>query len=107
RKEIEEYLAQNLKLAIKENWQVFPTYVRGIDFVGYRSFGDYTLLRKSTAKKLKRKMRAINKRGYFKKTDINSIMSYKGWIAHCNAYNLERKYITPLLRRYENEIAKH
>lgn len=106
RKEVEKYLRDNLRLTLKENWQVFPTYVRGIDFVGYRSFGDYTLLRKSTAKKMKRKMRTINKRGHFKKTDINSIMSYKGWLEHCDAYNLEKAYILPLLRRYGRENSK-
>lgn len=53
RKDIEAYLSENLCLKLKENWQVFPTYVRGIDFVGYRSFGDYTLLRRSTKARLK------------------------------------------------------
>ena len=105
RKEIEDYLHGNLRLSLKENWQVFPTYVRGVDFVGYRSFGDYTLLRKSTAKKMKRKMRVISKRGYFKETDLNSMMSYKGWLEHCDAYNLESKYITPLLRRFKDEVS--
>ncbi len=107
RKEIEDYLSINLNLTLKENWQVFPTYVRGVDFVGYRSFGNYTLLRKSIAKNLKRKMKKIKKRNKFKKTDINSIMSYKGWIKHCNSYNLETKHIKPILRRYEDEIKKH
>ena len=44
RAEIVDYLASNLALKVKENWQVFPTTVRGIDFVGYRYFGDFTLL---------------------------------------------------------------
>ena len=100
--DIESYLKENLNLTLKENWQVFPTYVRGVDFVGYRSFGDYTLLRKSTSKKLKRKMRDLSKRE-FQETDINSIMSYKGWLEHCNSYNLQQKYIEPLLRRWKNE----
>ena len=59
KRKVDDYLAENLKLKIKNNWQVFPTYKRGIDFLGYRSFGNYTLLRKSTAKKFKRKMRKI------------------------------------------------
>ncbi len=43
RDEIAEYLASNLKLTIKENWQVFPSAVRGIDFVGYRYFGEFRI----------------------------------------------------------------
>lgn len=34
KKEIDIYFRNELKLNIKENWQVFPSYVRGIDFLG-------------------------------------------------------------------------
>lgn len=53
---MEEYLRINLNLRIKDNYQIFPTFIRGVDFVGYRIFRTYTLLRKSTAVELKRKM---------------------------------------------------
>lgn len=102
RKEIEKYLQNNLDLALKENWQVFPTYIRGVDFVGYRSFGDYTLLRKSTAKQFKRKMRRISKKEKINYHDFCTIQSYKGWLKWTNCYNLEQKYINPL----ENKINK-
>ena len=58
-KEIEEYLSsQGLKMK-KKNYQVFPVKDRGIDFLGYRIFPDYVLLRKSTAMNLKRRVREI------------------------------------------------
>ena len=38
RKEIDVYFRDELKLNIKGNWQVFPTFVRGVDFLGYRTF---------------------------------------------------------------------
>ena len=50
KRELDEFMAVNLKQVLKHNWQVFPTKVRGVDFVGYRFFGEYTLLRKSTCK---------------------------------------------------------
>lgn len=62
RKEIDEYFKTKLKLTIKENWQVFPTMVRGIDYVGYRVFLNYSLLRKDTCTNFKKKMVAINKK---------------------------------------------
>ena len=97
---INHYLHDNLKLTIKENWQVFPSRVRGVDFVGYRHFGDYVLLRRSIATALKRKMRKIQKK-VDKGIPINysdwcSINSYKGWLLWCNGYNLYCKYIKPL-----------
>lgn len=100
KREIEEYLWVKLKLKIKENWQVFPSYVRGIDFVGYRVFMNYSLLRKSTCKQFKRKMTALNKKRIEGKqlnySEWCSINSYKGWLIHCNSYRLSEKYIKPI-----------
>lgn len=99
-KEIEEFFRVKLKLKIKENWQVFPTYVRGVDFVGYRSFMNFKLLRKTTCKEFKRKMNRLNKKR-LKGQELNysewcSINSYKGWLLHCDSYRLQEKYVRPL-----------
>lgn len=95
---IEEYLEQNLKLKVKGNWQVFPTDVRGVDFVGYRSFRGYTLLRKKTCLRYKRKMRNIAKKGMnIGYTDYCTYNSYNGWLKWCNSRRLAAKYSTPLL----------
>lgn len=98
--EIEEYFKTKLKLRVKENWQVFPTYVRGVDFVGYRSFMNYKLLRKSTCKQFKRKMNALNKKQIEDQeltySEWCSINSYKGWLIHCDSYRLKEKYVEPI-----------
>lgn len=99
--EIKEYLSLNLDLQIKGNHQIFPVDIRGIDFLGYRFFRDYTLLRKRTTKTFKRKMRKLLKRCQkgieMTYSEWCSINSYKGWIMWCNGYNLTLKYIKPLL----------
>jgi hypothetical protein len=97
---IEEYLKNNLKLKIKNNWQIFPTYVRGVDFLGYRLFGDYTLLRKKISKSIVKKCKSIEKSGV-KKNDLNSIMSYMGWLKHCNSYNFVKKYMLGIIERID------
>lgn len=111
KKEIDEYLNKELKLEIKSNWQVFPTRTRGIDFVGYRHFGDYILLRKSTAKRLEKKCRKLLKKckqgEMLSYSDWCSINSYKGWIMWCNGHNLTEKYIKPLephAEKYYREV---
>lgn len=100
RKQIEEYLKDELDLKLKDNYQVFPVNERGIDFVGYRHFRDYILLRKSTAKTLIKKMRNIMKKLQNGKqltySEWCSINSYKGWAMWCNGYNLTKKWIEPL-----------
>lgn len=95
RKEIDEYLKTELKLTVKKNWQIFPTSVRGIDFVGYMSFRKYILLRKSTCKRLKRKMINISNKNNLSYSDCCSVSSYMGWLKHCNSRRLTDKYIIP------------
>lgn len=74
KKEIDIYFRNELKLNIKENWQVFPSYVRGVDFLGYRTFYKYTLLRKSTCQEMKKKMTAIRN-----KVEAGNMMNYSEW----------------------------
>ena len=93
RKMIEKHLTK-LKLKLKENWQVFPIDIRGLDFLGYRFFHNYILLRNSIKKRFIKKIRKINK-GWenLPHTEIiNSIMSYYGWFKYANCKNLQNKY---------------
>lgn len=111
--EIENYLKDNLKLQLKSNWQVFPTRIRGLDFIGYRFFDNYILLRKSTCKNLKIKTRNILKQcKNGKQLNLSkwcAINSYAGWIKWCNGFNLNKKYIYPLKpysEKYYKEVIK-
>jgi retron-type reverse transcriptase len=94
---ITQYFRETLSLKIKENWQVFPTFVRGIDFVGYRCFGHYTLLRKTTTNNLKRKLTRIRKFSTATRHDRNVVSSYSGWLKWCDSYRLAQKYVIPAL----------
>lgn len=76
---IKQYLA-DLKLEVKNNWQIFPVEARGIDFVGYRFFHSHTLLRKAIKKNFAR-MISIDK-------NDASVASYLGWAKHCNSNHL-------------------
>ena len=96
RKDIQIYLKEELDLELKENYQVFPVDVRGIDFLGYRIFRDYVLLRKSTKVRFIKQMQEINKNEELIFSQFCSINSYKGWLKHGNCRNLEKKYIRPL-----------
>lgn len=105
-RDIQEYLHSELKVGLKENYQVFPTYQRGIDFVGYRVFKDYVLLRKSIAQDMKKRMKIIQAKVDAGKNlnykDVASINSYKGWMIHANCYRLYEKYILPLEPHVKN-----
>ena len=83
--DIREYLAIELKLTVKENYQIFPVDVRGIDFLGYVFYHTHIMLRKSIKKNFAR-MLAIRPRQ-------ESIAPYLGWLKHCNGKHLTKKLL--------------
>lgn len=109
--DIEEYLKTKLNLRLKGNYQIFPTFIRGVDFVGYRIFKDYTLLRKSTCQEFKHKMTAIRKKvengQEMNYSEWCAINSYKGWLKHCDSYRLTEKYIVPIQQYADEYYIKH
>lgn len=92
---------KTLVLSVKENHQIFPTDTRGIDFLGYRFFHDFTLLRKSIAMSFKKKISLIRKRWstMAKSKVVNGVMSYYGWIKHGDCKRLFAKYVDAGIRK--------
>lgn len=82
---IKQYLNDNLKLQIKDNYQVFPVQARGIDFVGYVFYHTHVLLRKSIKKRF---AKAVSKNA-----SQQTIAAYNGWTKHCNSKNLIKKLL--------------
>jgi len=105
RNETFDRLHNELRLNIKDDWQVFkvggnnlkgkPINGRGIDFLGYVFYHGYTLQRKSTALRIMRRSRSIVRKGAdsIKYTDAAAMMSYLGMLKHCDAHGLTKKYI--------------
>ena len=84
------------RLRLKDNYQIFSTDVRGVDFVGFRFFRRFTLLRKSTALKFKRLARRVYKLQSKNKMISHhlfcAVFSYLGLLQRCNGYRLFKKY---------------
>lgn len=99
-KEVEKIAEEKLNLKIKENYQIFPTRVRGVDFLGYRFFGDFILLRKRVLKEMKRKLVPLRDKEILTNSENSAINSYKGWLKFCNSYRLREKYLVPLKDKY-------
>lgn len=74
-----------LKLKVKGNYQIFKVgetpIERPIDFLGFKFYRQCTLLRDSIAES-------------YRKCEARKevFASYKGWLQHCDGYNLLRKY---------------
>jgi len=89
---IENFLAERLALILSKN-DIFPVR-QGIDFLGYRHFPDHILVRKSTAKRIKRRMRSLP--GQLARGEItadqyrSSMASTEGWLMWANSFNFKQ-----------------
>lgn len=85
-----EFADTRLKLRLSK-CELFPVS-EGVDFLGYRHFRDYVLLRKSTAKRLVKRLTlipALYEKGRITAEYIrSSIASAKGWLQWANTNNL-------------------
>lgn len=80
--QVREYLFNNLHLDVKPNYQVFPIS-KGLDFLGFRFFQGYTLVRKRILQAMKKKLHKPRSKA-----------SYFGWLAHADSHRLICKYFT-------------
>ena len=96
---MKSYLDWKLDLKIKQNYQIFPIDIRWADFVWYRYFHWYTLLRKRTCKRMKNKMLNLMMRSSMNFKQWCCTNSYIGRLKWCDAYRLKTKRIKPLRDR--------
>jgi retron-type reverse transcriptase len=88
--EIEQFLEERLALKLSKN-SIFPIK-HGIDFLGYRHFPGYILIRKSTVKRTKHRLSALP--GKLASGEISldqyrsSLASTMGWLKWANSYHL-------------------
>lgn len=88
---IKVYLTNVLNLKLKDNYQIYPVESRGIDFVGYVCYRNYTLLRKSIKLKLQGLVRAYKDKKIGKSKLQLKLASYFGWLKYCDSKNLLRE----------------
>jgi retron-type reverse transcriptase len=91
REELKEFLDEKLKLKFSK-CDIFPVS-RGVDFLGYRHFGKFKLLRKSTTKRVRKRLAALPMLYEKKKITFehlrSSVASTYGWMKHANSHNLQ------------------
>lgn len=97
------FIESRLFLRLKDNWQIFSIASRGLDFVGYRIWKGFIMLRKTTLAKFRRAsfdiQKAFAKRGSITKSEQSTIWSYLGWLIHCS-----RSVRDTLFERYYKDL---
>lgn len=102
KKDMDEYLNNNLKLTIKENYQVFPVESRGIDFIGFVFRHNKIRLRRKNALSLRKIANKAQKNVRIGK-DISrhqfcSLNARLGFFQYFNSGGLYKEYVKPLLK---------
>jgi len=97
RYDIGEFLWSHLRLKLNGRTQIFPAR-QGVDFLGYRIWHTHRLLRKSSIKRMRRKMAKFERRycrGEISQAEINAtLQSWLGHAAHADTYNLRRALLS-------------
>lgn len=82
--EIVTFLHDRLVLMLNNKTSIFPAS-QGIDFLGYRTWTHKRLLRKSSAKRMVRRLKALQYLFARRKVDLHRVNnSVRSWVAHCS-----------------------
>ena len=86
---IEKFLNEKLKLQLNPNKIFIKSLVTGVDFLGWIHFPDHKVLRKTTAKRMLRKLKENSSQA--------TLASYTALTKHGNTYKLRSKTIKGVL----------
>jgi len=83
-REIETLFVVRLKLRLNSKTSIFPV-AQGIDFLGYRIWQDRRLLRKSSSRRMVRRLKKLQALFAAGKVSLGRISaSIRSWVAHCD-----------------------
>ena len=101
-----QFLSEKLKLTLSK-CDIFPI-TRGVDFLGYRHFDNYILLRKRTVKRVRKRLARLpylyEKKKITAEQYRSSVASTWGWLKHANSHNLSVALQLNELRKKVGEL---
>jgi RNA-directed DNA polymerase len=95
--DIDKFLRENLQIELHSQKSRIILLSRGVDFVGFRNFYYFRLLRKRSIRKMKNQIRTFND-GLIEKNKFQE--TYQGWSAYAswtNNYNLRNKLLNTII----------
>lgn len=94
RERIEAFMRDRLKLELNPKKTFIQPISHGIDFCQYRIYPDHIRLKKSTALRMKRNLKRVQRLYAAGKIDLDraqkTVTSYMGLLSHCDSYQLRR-----------------
>lgn len=109
-REIESYLNNKLDLQLNPKTKIFY-WKQGIDFCGYRIWPTHIKPRKSTMKRARRRLKKMARlyRDNPKTLEHakNSIMSFLGYVKHCQCYKSVQSTLSAVIFRASGVDSRH
>lgn len=91
---IEAFMGERLKLELNPKKCFIRPISQGVDFCQYRVFPDHMKLKKSTALRMKRNLKRVQRLYAEGEIDLDraqkTVSSYMGLLSHCDSYQLRR-----------------
>ena len=96
KEQITDFMKARLLLKPNNRTVIFPARL-GIDFIGYRTWPDYKLLRKSSIKRARRRLRKqatlVASGSLSEERFKSSVASWIGYCSHADAYRIKNKLL--------------
>ena len=106
---IDTFLTKSLALTLHPDKSKIIPISRGIEFLGFKIFPHYRLMKRRNRRKFKRKLRETVCLFDNKEIAYDSIYDFiEGWIAyakHANTYNLRQKILSEFENKFSGEIS--
>lgn len=88
--EVEAFLKRKLRLALNRKSGIAPVD-RGVDFLGYRTWADYKVIRKRSIRNIRRAIRKLKKDGQEAGEIKKTLASWLGYCSHADTWGLRKK----------------
>ncbi len=93
REEINKFLIEKLRLELHQDKSKIIPLSRGVDFVGFRNFSYFKLLRKRNIRKMENKVKSFPKREISYGSLIESFRGWQAYAMWANTFKLRKRVI--------------
>lgn len=101
---IDKFLKNNLKLELHKEKSKIISLSRGIDFVGFRNFYYYKLIRKRNIKKMQNKIKKYKQNKLTKEQILDSFQGWRAYAIWANTYKLRKKIVREINEKFSPSI---
>ena len=100
KEEIDNFLQERLKLQLHPDKSKIIHLSRGIDFIGFRNFYYFKLLRKRNIRKIQAKFLEFISKDIAKEEIMSSFLGWNSYAKQANAYKLRKNMLSKINKAF-------